>query len=249
MKKNLKESLVFCLLAALGSTSLAASPDQPSQTVYGQYYGVVVSDPAALATAMQQYRQSPTGKKLTSNVTLAQSLANGEDEATHTIAVFYGSAEAMAANLELQVGSDDWAAFLGVIENVTRIETENVFTVRRSRINDESVGGVGSVTMLFGLNVTDQPRFMAAIDAIFDSQAAASFPGNLNFGQIIAMGDTPGTHWVSFAARDLATLLTGVEAFMSSADFAAYARDANEFREVTGRYISRNVLTLAPPQG
>ena len=49
---------------------------------------------------MQRYRQSPTGQKLSSNVSLAASIANGTDQATHTVAVFYPSAAAMEADMK-----------------------------------------------------------------------------------------------------------------------------------------------------
>ena len=58
--------------------------------------------------------------------------------------------------------------------------------------------------------------------------------------------DQPGTHWVAFQSADMGSLLTGVEAFMSSSDFAGYAKDAHEFRRVEGRYISRSILVLTP---
>jgi hypothetical protein len=100
--------------------------------------------------------------------------------------------------------------------------------------------------MLFGLTVLDVERYMDALDTIMNSDAAEAFPGNLAAGQIVAMGDVAGTHWVSFVAKDIGALLSGVEAFMSSKDFAKYAEKAKDFRRVEGRYISRNVLTLAP---
>ena len=51
---------------------------------------------------------------------------------------------------------------------------------------------------------------------------------------------------MSFVAKDVGTLLSGVEAFMKSNDFAKYAENASEFRRVEGRYINRAVLTLGP---
>ena len=53
-------------------------------------------------------------------------------------------------------------------------------------------------------------------------------------------------HWVAFQSADMGSLLTGVEAFMSSSGFAVYAKDAHEFRRVEGRYISRSILVLTP---
>lgn len=241
--KTLIMTLAGMLLYAPAFAQVAG--DQTS-IVYGQSYNVVVSDPAELAAAMREFRASPTGQQLQSTVTLSQNVANGYRGATHTINVFYPSAGAMAGTMELYAGSQDYAEFIDRIDRVATVESDAVFTMRRSLINQESIQN--PVTMLFGINVTDQPAFMKALDALFESEAAASFPGNVFFGQILAMGDTPGTHWVSFQAARVDTLMTGLDTFMQSADFAAYARNANDFREVTSRTIGREVLSLMPPQ-
>lgn len=235
-------TLSLCLALMLWGTVQADSHAQP--TVYGQYYSIVVSDPAAVVAAMTKYRQSATGQKLSSTVTLSASVANGTDNATHTISVFYPSAAAMQADLTASMGSSDRATFFSEMSEVATVEAENVFTQTKSKINDEGLAGAGSATMLFGLTVFDVERYMDALNTIMNSDAAEAFPGNMFAGQVVAMGDVPGTHWVSFVAKDIGTLLPAVEAFMSSKDFANYAEGAREFRRVEGRYINRAVLTL-----
>jgi hypothetical protein len=236
--------LALCLAACLSCAALADNHEPP--TVYGQYYAIAVNDPEALVAAMQKYRASATGQKLTSNVTLSASIANGDDQATHTVTVFYPSAAAFQADMQASMGSSDRAEFLAAINAAADVETENVFTQTRGRINDEGLGGPGVATMLFGLTVTNAGQYNAALDKIMNSAAAGAFPGNMFSGQIIAMGDQPGTHWVSFQAKDMGALLSGVEAFMASKDFADYAKNANQFRRVEGRYISAAMLTLTP---
>jgi hypothetical protein len=183
---------------------------------------------------------------LASTVTLSASIANGTDRATHSAAVFYPSASAMQADLMASMGSSDRATFINEMSKVATIEAENVFTQTKSKMNDEELAGPGSATMLFGMTVFDVERYMDALDTIMNSEAAEAFPGNLFAGQIVAMGDDAGTHWVSFVAQDIGTLLSGVEAFMKSKDFAKYAENANEFRRIEGRFINSAVLTLGP---
>ncbi|MEM8769257.1 MAG: hypothetical protein AAGE43_17595, partial [Pseudomonadota bacterium] len=148
----------------------------------------------------------------------------------------------MAANMAMSNGSDDRAEFMEAMSEVITVETENVFSQTHAVWNQEDVGGPGSALMIFGLTALDPARFMAALEEIIDSDAAKAFPGNLFAGQIIAMGLTPGTHWVSFMAKDVETLLNGVETFMASDDFAEYAEDADEFRRVESRTMSQAVL-------
>ena len=240
----MKKTLLFCLTVMLSATALADNHIQP--TVYGQYLGIIVSDPEAAVAAMTKYRRSATGQKLSSTVTLSANVANGTDKATHTVSVFYPSAAAMEADMATSMGSSDRAAFVSAMNDIATIETENVFTQTNARTNDENLGGAGVVNMLFGLTVFDADRYNKALETILNSDAAAAFPGNMSSGTVVAMGEVPGTHWVSFQAKDMGTLLSGVETFMSSKDFANYSKDAGEFRKVEGRYLSRAILTLAP---
>lgn len=240
----IKNILLMSLAFVFSASALADNHAQP--TVYGQYYAVVVTDPGAVVEAMTAYRQSATGKKLSSNVTLSANVANGTDQATHTISVFYASAAAMQADMAAAAGSDDWTAFIGAMSGNARIESENIFTQTKAKINDDSMGGPGVATMLFGITALDAGRYNAAIDKLMNSAAAAAFPGNLFGGEVVAMGDVSGTHWVSFQASNVGALLSGVEAFMGSSDFASYAKDAPKFRRVEGRYVSRVVLNMGP---
>lgn len=240
----MKRTLIFWVGLLMSGVALADHHAPP--TVYGQFYGIVVSDPQAVVAAMTKYRESPTGQKLRSTITLSANVANGTDRATHTISVFYPSAATMESDLQASRDTSDWAAFVAAMSEAATIESENVFTQTRGRINDEQLIGAGSATMLFGLTVTDPDRYASAHETLLNSAAAASFPGNLSSGSVVAMGDVPGTHWVAFQAKDLSTLLSGVETFMNSADAVQYLRSAAEFRKVEGRYISRSLLIQAP---
>jgi hypothetical protein len=240
----MKRKLILWVGLLMSGAALADNHAPP--TVYGQYYGIVASDPQAVVAAMTRYRASPTGQKLKSTVTLSANVANGTDGATHTISVFYPSAAAMESDLKASRDTSDWAAFVAAMSEAATIESENVFTQTRGRINDEQLSSTGSSTMLFGLTVSDPARYSAALETILNSAAAAAFPGNMTSGTVVAMGSVPGTHWVAFQAKDLGTLLSGVEAFMNSADFAQYSRNAAEFRKVEGRYISSSLLIQAP---
>ena len=232
----------FLLILSFMLSGVAIADDHAEPTVYGQYFGLVVSDPDAVVEAMKAYRKSATGKKLSSTATLSANLANGSDKATHTVSVFYPSAAAMEADIAAYSGSADRAAFLSAMSEVAEVDSENVFVQTRRKINDENLGA--GANMLFGITVLDPARYNAALETILNSKAAAAFPGNMSAGAVVAMGEDAGTHWVSFQAKDIGTLLSGVEAFMNSSDFAKYAKNANEFRRVEGRYLSRAILTL-----
>ena len=226
------------------ATALADNHMDAPEAVYGQYYSLIVTDPATVVAAMQKYRESPTGQQMRSSVTLSQNVVNGALQGTHAVSVFYPSAEALDTGIRLSASSADAAEFGRTMLTAATVEAENLFTVLLSKTNRDDMASPAS--MLFGLKVTDQAAFMKALNRLFASEAAASFPGNLNFGQVIAMGENPTTHWVSFQAESVGALLQAVDAFMKTQDFAAYANNADDFREVTARSVSRQILTLTP---
>ncbi len=243
----MKTLLTLCLAAGLLSATTHAQDAQPP--IYGQYYTIVASDPAAVVSAMTQYRESATGRKLTSSVQLGQFVSNGAERASHYITVFYPTTEAMTADHAAAAGSADWAEFLGAMGEVAQVERENLFALRRSRINVEDLGDRGNtVSMLFALDVTDVGRYVSAMDTLFNSTAAADFPGNVFAGTIMASGEDAGTHWVNFVAADIGTLLAGFEAFTGSDDFAGYAEHAGEFRQVVRSVVSRHLRTWGAPE-
>jgi hypothetical protein len=52
---------------------------------------------------------------------------------------------------------------------------------------------------------------------------------------------------VVFQANDMTTLLSGMEALQSSADMAAYLKNANSFRSVVSRTVGVNVWSSPMP--
>ena len=221
----------------------------PAPIMYGQSYSIIVSDPAAVVAALTKYRNSETGKASQSMVALSMNVANGEYESTHGINVFYANPAAMDATNAALAGSKDAAEFRDAMNTAAVIESENVFTMLRSVVNSEAAATNNPLSMLFGLNVTDAEAFNTALATLVDSDAAKAFPGNLYFGQTLAMGDSDVTHWASFQADSMDNLLNGLSKFMASADFAVYAKDADDFREIENRMVTRELMRFMPSAG
>ena len=89
------------------------------------------------------------------------------------------------------------------------------------------------MTLIVGLEVTDRAAFLKAFDKLWNSAAIKDFPGGTYFGDFIADGDAPATHWVSFFAKVMTSLSAGMDAVWGSKAMAAYLQDANACRKVT----------------
>ena len=74
-----------------------------------------------------------------------------------------------------------------------------------------------------------------------------SFPGNAFFGTTLVNGDDASTHFVSFTANNMETLLGGMNEMLASAEMAEYRSTAASFRTVEGESINRRLLNFPIP--
>ena len=86
------KQIISILILTLFTTQASAAE---GPLFFGQSYGFVVSDLAAMLMAMDEYRESETGEKTPNTVVLSQNIVNGDFTSTHQVNVFYPSTAAM----------------------------------------------------------------------------------------------------------------------------------------------------------
>ena len=230
---------IFLLILSgnvLGDHHAAAMP-----TIYGQSYSLIVTNPVAVIAALDAYRASPAAQAVARNTTLIQNVANGDNPSTHTINVFYQSAADMVKALAANATSRDAAVFFSTMRESATIETESVFTVTQIGGNPLDPSVVGAVQYLIGLEVTEGAAFSSAFDNLWNSDAIASFPGGIYFGEVLGTGESKMTHYISFITADMATMMGAMTALQSSAAMAEYVQGANSFRNYSSDSIGRQV--------
>ena len=234
---------MFALPLLIVATYAAADNHISSPLGYGITYMLKVTDPAAIAGAMTEVRTTNLGKDSPSSVNLNQLVAGGEQGVTHTIGVFYRSAEnidkAQTMNDAMKVGEKLGPVFQAASESI-RV---NMWTLMRRSAKEGAVTSKNPVSMLYFLEVTDQAAFMAAFDPVWKS-VTETFPGNVAFGAFLANGDSPDTHFISFQANDMETLLGGTQAMQASPAMVAYMEKASSFRSIVGESIIRRLLSF-----
>ena len=82
---------VFALIFAVNVAN--ADDHSSSDNIYGFVYNFNVSNPAGVVEALTEYWSSPLAKKNPATVILRQIVSNGDDPATHSLAVVYSSME------------------------------------------------------------------------------------------------------------------------------------------------------------
>ena len=232
----MKQTFVGLLVTLM---AMSVSAQELEGRIYGRSVEFSVSNPAGVVAAMTQFNASEAGQNFPANVLLNQIIADGESDTSHTVDVFYASAAGM--DQAASQPSMDGMRFLSAMQASADLNGAAVFTMDRGR---GLASEPGTVTQLFSMEVTYAAAFNKALDKLWDSKAMKEFPGGVYQGTFFANGTDSSTHWVSFVAKDMATLTSGMDAFFASPAMGAYLKNASDFRTVTRTRLHRTLLAF-----
>tara|TARA_B100001248_G_C27332172_1_gene431993 strand:+ start:223 stop:966 length:744 start_codon:yes stop_codon:yes gene_type:complete len=230
--KNLITMICTTMLLVISPGTYADDHTTSGPLFYGQSIGIVATDAPAVLAAMDKWRNSATGKNAPNTVVLLQNIVNGDYQSTHGINIFYANGAAMDAAAELYAGSKDWSAFQNAFQSLVETEWENTYAIMRAKANAGDVSSSTPVSIVYGFTVTDPAGFMSAFDKMWNSEVIQNFPGGVYFGQNIAAGTVPGTHFVTFVADTRGKLTEAIMAMQNSNDMAAYMQAVGSSRKV-----------------
>jgi hypothetical protein len=239
-----KLTLAAAITTAVFFSGIASADHHGAAPIaYGTAINLKVSDPAAIAGAISKIRNSKEMKESPSGVTLNQIVAGGQDDATHTILVSYPTAAAIDAQAMISANSKIVASMRSEFrDNADRVSAI-LYTIDRVSSPDGAVTSDNPVSWGFQLKVTDVGAFTVAFDKVWET-SVKTFPGNVAFGRALINGPHDSTHFVSFQANNMETLITGVQELMASAGMADYVANAASFREVSGETLNRRLLSF-----
>ena len=232
--KLLRNSIVAWAMLVFTATVNADDHSASGPLFYGQSIGIVASDAPAVLAAMDKWRTSKTGKMAPNTVVLYQNIVNGDYKSTHGINIFYPNGAAMDSAAAMYAESEDWASFQSVFQSLVETEWENTYAILRAKANADDVSDATPVSITYGLTVSDTNTFMRAFDVMWDSEVIQDFPGAVYLGQVIAQGEIPGTHFVTFVADTRGKLTEAIMAMQNSKDMSAYIEAVGESREIEG---------------
>ena len=243
----MKIFVMLCVvIASLISSSLYAdnhaSQQLPAFPVYGMANNFEVNNPAGALAAVRDFMSSPAAKSFPGNIIFNQVVADGELAGTHAINVFYPSPEAMG---QVMGGGQPSAEALAFFMNMQASADPVGSSVFRMLRGHGLASTPGTLTLIIQLEVTNGASFAKAFDKLWASDSFQNFPGGVYFGDFMANGDNPSTHWISFVAEDIASLGEGMDQVQGSKDMATYLKDANSFRNYGGRALYRTLESMA----
>ena len=228
----------FLVTLGLAFTPLIYA-QQPFQT-----FDMIVSDPAGVVEALNNYQESPTGQQSTATVILSQYVANGESLATHQILVVYPSNQEMDLNLMRNATSADWAEFLNDMQDSASVEAEGIGQIlaMAGNPNDPVATAIGRTNVTYQLSVSDPATYASAWSDFANDNLQEGSVSYLS--SVLAYGAHPSTHVVANVYSSLGEALSNQPQTMEG--FDVFLQRVSGIRTVEGRVVTTVVGEWRP---
>lgn len=203
----------------------------------GQAFEINVTNPLTFIQAMNNLSASGSGQAGNPQVLLRASVANGEMDSTHNIAVVYDSFSSMDMNRRRNAASQDWANFLSIINDISTPVAEYVFNSTGIDTGNQSVVTSANPYILFiQLQVSDPAAYAEAFEKLSNSNN-----GNIyaHLFQIRGGGPNGPTHVVTQTANSLEDLLGSPP----NSGFDEFLEEVSEIRTVLGTGIYQQIMS------
>jgi hypothetical protein len=230
-----KLSSLFSIFAIMFATSAANADDHAnSNDIVGFVYNFNVSNPEGVVKALTEYWSSPVGKKNPATAILRQIVSNGDDPATHSIAVVYNSMEEIDQTNALNNGTKEMEKFLSKMSAAATVTSESMFwSTGVTSGNPAIVAAPGRYTVATSLAVTDPAAYVPAWQKYTaavsnDSSATALYALN-------GLGREASTHVVTVSANSMAELFP--QDPKMQAELSSLMADVKEIRTIENRVV------------
>ncbi|MDA9256375.1 hypothetical protein N9P41_00455 [Pseudomonadales bacterium] len=230
-----KLSSLFSILAMMFAMNAANADDNVnSNDIVGFVYNFNVSNPAGVVEALTEYWSSPVGKKNPATAILRQIVSNGDDPATHSIAVVYSSMEEIDQTNALNNGTKEMQNFLAKMSAASTLTSEGMFwSTGVTSGNPAIVPAPGRYTIATSLAVSDPAAYVPAWQKYTAAVSNDSTATNL-FG-LNGMGTEPSTHVVTVSANSMAELFP--QNPQMQAELSSLAAKVKDIRTIENRVL------------
>ena len=218
-------------------STLLFLPFQITNAQVGQAFELNVTNPLTFIQAMDNLNASASGQANNPQVFLRASVANGEMESTHNIAVVYDSFSSMDMNRTRNSTSQDWANFLSIVNDISTPVAEYVFSSTGIDSGNASVVTSANPYILFiQLRVDDPTAYAAASRKLMGSGDNSNIYAHLF--QIRGGGPNGPSHVVTQTANSLDDLLGA----SPNPGFDEFLEEVSGIRTVLGTGVYQQIM-------
>ena len=218
-------------------STLLFLPFQITNAQVGQAFELNVTNPLTFIQAMDNLNASASGQANNPQVFLRASVANGEMESTHNIAVVYDSFSSMDMNRTRNSTSQDWANFLSIVNDISTPVAEYVFSSTGIDSGNASVVTSANPYILFiQLQVADPMTYAEASRRLMSSGNNSNIYAHLY--QIRGGGPNGPSHVVTQTANSLDDLLGAAP----NPGFEEFLEEVSGIRNVLGTGVYQQIM-------
>ena len=217
-------------------STLLCLPFQITNGQVGQAFELNITNPLTFIQAMDNLNASASGQANNPQVLLRASLANGEMDSTHNIAVVYDSFSSMDVNRTRNATSQDWANFLSIVNDISTPVAEYVFSSTGiDSGNASAVTSANPYILFIQLQVSDPTAYAVAFRKLMNSSNGNMY-GHLY--QIRGGGPNGPSHVVTQTANSLDDLLGSPR----NPAFDEFLEEVSEIRTVLGTGVYQQIM-------
>ena len=217
-------------------STLLFLPFQIANAQVGQAFELNITNPLTFIQAMDNLRASASGQANNPQVFLRASLANGEMDSTHNIAVVYDSFSSMDLSRTRNTTSQDWANFLSIVNDISTPVAEYVFSSTGiDSGNASAVTSANPYILFIQLQVSDPTAYAVAFRKLMNSSNGNIY-GHLY--QIRGGGPNGPSHVVTQTANSLDDLLGSPP----NPAFDEFLEEVSEIRTVLGTGVYQQIM-------
>jgi len=218
-------------------STLLFLPFQITNAQVGQAFELNVTNPLTFIQAMDNLNASASSQANNPQVFLRASVANGEMESTHNIAVVYDSFSSMDMNRTRNSTSQDWANFLSIVNDISTPVAEYVFSSTGIDSGNASVVTSANPYILFiQLQVADPMAYAEASRRLMSSGNNSNIYAHLY--QIRGGGPNGPSHVVTQTANSLDDLLGAAP----NPGFEEFLEEVSGIRTVLGTGVYQQIM-------
>ena len=192
---------------------------------------------AKVATLMENYTKTDAGKSFPGLVFLNAVVANGNQKATHNLAIVYKNEKQWEERRAAVANDKEYGRMMAQLNNLAEFVSETVY---------EHVGGYGlaaeDTKQWIGVaaNVKDEARYLEIVDGIMRQTDPAA---SIDFWAARAGADPGVTHVVTIGVQSRADYNANPEVRQALAQVSNAAKDV---RTIIGINYVDNVMTMGP---
>lgn len=228
-------------LVSIALFLFAQSAGAASWAVFG--IATTAENAPQVVAATDKLMSSKMGKEFPGKLLLQANFFNGADPTTHSFVPIYKTVAEREAFADKMTKDPAWAEFQATLAKLGKPTGQVLYKTVKSW---GDLADTDHVWMGHAFQVRDAAAFLAALEALMQSETGKAFPGQVYLSQVVAAGISPVTHTISVGYASEAEMDAWIVKRDASKDWTVYLEASRKSADYLGAGMVRDVKTWGP---